>query len=81
MSDIEIDLTDLLDVIGEGLAADHRYCSRRYWTWENEVARPALEKLGYEDIKFFDGERDSFGPLTRVVHCRKDGNTVKLIYG
>lgn len=52
-----------------------------YWDWEKEVAQPALEKLGYKVILCTDGERDSFGPLSRVFLATKDGVRVKIMYG
>lgn len=53
-----------------------------YYTQEQTVIKPALEKDGYTDIQFFMGERDSFGPLSRIITARdKNGVMVKFIYG
>ena len=48
---------------------------------ESDVLQPRLEALGYTDIKWFMGEHDSFGPLTRICHAKKDGVLEKLTYG
>ena len=79
---------DLFRVIDDKLADDPRYCSSgasgggSYWDWEAEIAKPALEALGYTEVTFNDGERDSFGPLTRIVGVtHKSGRRHYLIYG
>jgi hypothetical protein len=49
---------------------------------EKTILQPRLEELGYTDIRWFEGETDSFGPLTR--RCRAvnpDGDTVWFMYG
>ena len=38
----------------------------KYRADEISVLTPRLEALGYTHIQWGDGERDSFGPLTRV---------------
>jgi hypothetical protein len=73
------------DDLGTVLPADifnHPDCfSQLYWRWENEVAKPALEKQGYTDIRFYNIERDSFGPLIRGVAASKDGKQQEFFYG
>ena len=72
----------LLDIIGEvGMT---NYCvssDGRYSLWESETAQPRLEELGYTTFSWFTGERDSFGPLTRVVTCFKEDQSFKFVYG
>ena len=79
---------DLLEIIGEDAAGNPGYCASPhgigpcYWDWEDATAIPRLKQLGYQVLgNFFDGDRDSFGPLSRVVRVEKDGVTMKLIYG
>jgi hypothetical protein len=52
-----------------------------YWHWETKVATPRLQELGYKVLGWFDGERDSFGPLIRYVTVVKDGVKSELWYG
>lgn len=53
-----------------------------YVRYEREVLTPALEKAGYViDGPWRMGERDSFGPLSRVVTAERDGETVYVCYG
>jgi hypothetical protein len=75
------DYVDLFTVISPKLAGRANYCGKLYWLWEDCVAAPALAAAGYRLITFHMGEHDSFGPLTRVVRCRKDGQTYEFIYG
>lgn len=55
----------------------------KYRTEERELGSPALEKAGYIlQGDWFDGERDSFGPLTRCIHAvDPEGNAVVVVYG
>ena len=69
---------DLYKVIPE---AFEKFTFCNYYTDESKYLKPALEKLGYTNVHFVMGERDSFGPLSRVVIAKKDGVTVKLVYG
>lgn len=69
---------DLYDVISlEGFDYDE------YWKGEEEIITPRLQEKGYENISFHDGERDSFGPLTRIVKATVgfSGPEVEFIYG
>ncbi len=77
----ESTLTDLLAIIGNDASIEGNYCGSYYWQWEQQTAQPILEKLGYEICGWFDGERDSFGPLTRICVCKKDGDIFRFIYG
>jgi len=53
-----------------------------YYDGEREILQPRLEALGYTDIKWSMGERDSFGPLTRVCRAVSVENKVTwFIYG
>lgn len=76
---MEKDTLDLHTVIGEVDITN--YCGSYYYDWEKKVATPALEKLGYTDIWFYNIEADSFGPLIRGVRCQKDGKSVEMFYG
>lgn len=75
-------MEDLFDIIDVELS-NHPDCysSSSYAVWERSVAEPALKELGYENIRWSDGERDSFGPLTRVCTCKKDNSLHQFIYG
>ena len=58
------------------------YNPRTYLEQEQTIIKPQLEALGYTNITFGDGERDSFGPLTRIVYTTgPDGYLQKFIYG
>lgn len=86
MARVELDewLEDILDRTGRPQADLYpaSYCSPTYWEWEGQVARPILESLGYTDIYFADGERDSFGPLSRAVMMTDpSGQKVMTYYG
>jgi hypothetical protein len=53
-----------------------------YHTGEERLIKPALEKLGYTNIRFSMGERDSFGPLSRIVHATNpEGQRIQIVYG
>lgn len=52
-----------------------------YWDWENAV-KHYLEAQGWTEIRFVDGVRDSFGPLTRIMYgYDPNGNERSLFYG
>lgn len=74
---------DLLDLIGQDAGDDPRWCGRwpQYQQWEQEVAKPRLEAMGYTVSDFYMGEYDSFGPLSRCVKVTKEGKTVEYVYG
>lgn len=52
-----------------------------YINHEKSLLQPRLEDLGYDAIMWMMGERDSFGPLTRICHARRDGEVTYFIYG
>lgn len=72
--------------LGEILPAeafDHPDCfdSHEYASWEREVAAPLLRAQGYEVVRWFSGDEDSFGPLVRCVELLRDGETTTWCYG
>lgn len=73
---------DLFDVLPNDVSLAG-YCDRAYDVWENTIAAPALRDLGYELLGWKDGERDSFGPLSRIVTVKFAGSdlTQQLVYG
>jgi hypothetical protein len=73
-------MRDLLDILADGICMEG-YCSREYDQWEQNIATPALQTLGYEVVSWTTGERDSFGPLSRIVTVRKEDATERFIYG
>ena len=86
MTRVELDdgLEDILDRSGrpQDELFPPSYCSREYWRWEEEVAKPVLHALGYSDVVFVEGERDSFGPLSRgVLMTDPSGQKVMTYYG
>lgn len=76
-------ILDLLDVIGHDAAEDARWCAQPgYWEWENRIAVPRLERLGYTVCGvFYSTDWDSFGPLMRNVRVEKQGARAVLYYG
>lgn len=52
-----------------------------YYTCELRMIKPLLERDGHTNVRFLMGERDSFGPLSRVVEAQKDGTMVRYWYG
>jgi hypothetical protein len=69
----------LADVIGlDGLD----YSNANYVRHERDLLTPRLERLGYTYISWSDGERDSFGPLTRICTAMDpEGRMVEFVYG
>lgn len=78
-----VSLLDLIDPLPGGKIDYHDYCGLHGTcvNWEERVARPALQELGYTNIYFIDGERDSFGPLSRIACCEKNGIAKRFVYG
>lgn len=76
---MDIDYRDLHDVISfEGFHFD-RFT---YKFQELVTLQPRLEKLGYTDVQWRDGEMDSFGPLSRTCSVKDTaGETVYFMYG
>jgi len=69
---------EVFDVIPE----DTPFSFETYWHDEIEYLNPALKKAGYQVFKWRDGERDSFGPLTRIARAiDPEGKPTTLIYG
>jgi|SRR4051794_1475609 len=53
-----------------------------YVNGERTILQPQLEARGYTDIKWYMGEYDSFGPLTRVCEAKSsNGERIYFIYG
>lgn len=49
---------------------------------EIDILNPRLEALGYDDIHWFAGETDSFGPLSRIGRAHNAaGDLVWFTYG
>lgn len=56
-----------------------RFDFEKYYSHEDKILKPYLESQGFTAIRFVMGERDSFGPLSRIVFCT-DRNGVKRQY-
>ena len=73
---------DLFEFIDDSLADHPHFCDTyAYLQWEREVAQPALEAVGFRVLRWTTGERDSFGPLSRVCHAVRDNHAFQLAYG
>ena len=73
---------DIFRVIDHEAVQMPRFCdSNNFSHWENETATPKLKEKGYQVRGWFDGERDSFGPLSRYCVAIKDGQQFRFIYG
>lgn len=71
---------DLFEIIGENVEMGG-FCDHNYREWEINVAEAELNDRGYRIIRWETGERDSFGPLSRIVTVEnEDGLRYKLIY-
>jgi hypothetical protein len=71
---------NLLRVIGKVPMAD--YCGRQYWRWEEQIAQPALEALGYKVVSWYTVDGDACGPLVRgVIVMTEEGEERLLTYG
>lgn len=66
-----------IDDVAPGLEIDFQ----NYWDSEEKVIKPALEAKGYKVLSFYSIEYDSFGPLIRGIHVRKDGQFEVIWYG
>ena len=71
---------DLFEIIGHEVEMAGCFSSQ-YWEWEQNVAEPELNDRGYSVVEWIHGERDSFGPLSRVAVVLKDGVESRLVYG
>jgi hypothetical protein len=74
--DDNVEYGDLYDVIS---FEDFNF--EEWLNGERNILMPRLKEAGYSDIEFSMGERDSFGPLSRVCKARKDGTTHWFVYG
>ena len=53
-----------------------------YYDDEDKILKPYLESQGFTCVRFAMGERDSFGPLSRICLCKdKTGKSRQFIYG
>lgn len=53
-----------------------------YRNGELEILQPRLVALGFSEIRWYMGDHDSFGPLTRVCFCRDKTDKVRqFVYG
>lgn len=69
---------DVFDIVPE----DTPFHFETYLLDEIVHLNPALREAGYKVNLWQDGERDSFGPLTRIAKATgPDGRQVTLIYG
>jgi hypothetical protein len=60
----------------------NKFSYSRYGEHEVKVLSPYLESIGFTRIQWETGEKDSFGPLSRICHCiDKEGNFRHLVYG
>lgn len=68
-----------VDDIAPGLDIDFE----RYRDSERDLITPALLDAGFYPIgEWRDGERDSWGPLSRCIDAdTKDGKRVTVVYG
>lgn len=72
-------LTDVISFEGFQYLA---HGSNNFAVQERTILQPRLEEKGYTNVHWFEGETDSFGPLTR--RCRATnpfGDTVWFMYG
>ena len=69
---------DLFDILPN---TEFEFDLNKYRRHEREVLTPALQSKGYIVERWEDGERDSFGPLSRVVVMTYHGKVVRGVYG
>lgn len=74
-----IDLFNIVDDDGGKLELDIDF--GEYAKSEREIITPALIALGYQVGQWHDGERDSFGPLSRCARVTKNNETKVVVYG
>lgn len=71
----------LYDSMIEGLSFEG-FDWKNYWESEKEILQPQLEALGLTVEKWFNGETDSWGPLSRVaLIVDAYGQRAYFIYG
>ena len=67
---------------GYGYCTSYREGKRTYTWWEDNIASPFLEWLGYSlEHCWVSGDADSFGPLERHILVQKDGYFYEVYYG
>ena len=72
-----MDIPDLGDII-----SFKGFSFVKYSEGERNILKPQLEALGYSDIKFYNLDADSFGPLVRGVSMKnKEGQLITSCYG
>lgn len=71
-----VDFNDILPNV-------HPVCTNAgYAADERDVLTPALIEAGCTTLSgWYDGERDSFGPLSRCITVEKDGEEIAVVYG
>lgn len=75
----EAEARELLSFLG---ADAEGFDFERYGEGENDILRPALERLGFTGVGFYMAEQDSFGPLVRgAVATDPQGKRVRFFYG
>ncbi len=79
--DESVEVKDIFDVLGNVPMDNYCGSNRSYREWEQEIAEPKLNELGYEVRGWRTTDGDSFGPLCREVTCLKDGRICKFCYG
>ena len=60
-------LYDLLEEKGKEWPKEFSFSE--YHEGERKFLTPLLKEMGFTVIRWTDGERDSFGPLSRVAKC------------
>ena len=76
---LEAEARDLLDFIGDEAKA---FDFGEYREGEADILRPALERRGFTSVRFYMGEEDSFGPLSRMCAAKDpSGAEVRFYYG
>lgn len=70
----------LFDVLGDDVTGPD-FRGDAYREWEQNVATPALRRKGFEVIRWYSDDEDSYGPLCRVAVCVKDGARATFFYG
>jgi len=70
------ELTNVIDISGI------QYTNESYVNDEIDILQPRLIANGFYNIRWGMGDRDAFGPLTRICYCRDStGKQRQFIYG
>jgi len=59
----------------------HCYDPRKYARWEKEVASIVLIEQGFNVLRWYSIEQDSFGPLIRGVEVKRNNIMQTFWYG